>query len=277
MSVRTVESSQHPALDYGGNSITRVLAEAMMSTNRGCSAGVEAAEPAEDHAKAPPADRAGQQPTETARRAVLQAQALLVGLTGCPPHSAAEALRRVAEAHHIPPASVALRLMRSAHGHDHDAKRFVARVERTALAVALEGSRSTQTDHTPPTSAVPIISGDLRGVTVTGEIDIATTSLLDSAVAESCSGDGTRSRSRSVFLLNLADVTFLDASALRALAKAQEQAEATGYRVRVAPPIARGPRRLLRLAVDRGWLDPLHRPADDGSPTDRRADEPTAT
>ena len=55
-----------------------------MSTNGGCG-GVKAAEPAEHQAKAPPADRASQQPTETARRAVLQAQALLVGLTGCPP------------------------------------------------------------------------------------------------------------------------------------------------------------------------------------------------
>jgi anti-anti-sigma factor len=141
-------------------------------------------------------------------------------------------------------------------------------VERTALAAALEGSRSTRTDHTA--GAVPIVSGDLRGVTVTGEIDIATTSLLDDAVAESCSGARMKLRSR-VFLMNLAGVTFLDAGALRALAEAQERAEAIGYQVRVAPPIAPGPRRLLRLAVDRGWLDPLLRPADDGSPTDRRA------
>jgi anti-anti-sigma regulatory factor len=240
-----------------------------MSTNRGASAEVKAAETAEHQAEGFPADRASQQPPETARRTVLQAQALLVGLTGCPPRSAAEALRRVAADLDVHPASVAHRLLHSVVSLDHDAKRFVARVERTALASALEGSRSTGADQAPPASAVPIVSGDLRGVTVTGEIDMATTSLLDSAVAESCSAAGTGLRSRSVFLLNLADVTFLDGSGVRALAEAQEHAEATGYQVRAAPPMSPGPRRLLRLAVDRGWLDPLFRPPDDRSPTDK--------
>jgi anti-anti-sigma factor len=241
-----------------------------MSTNLGSSADVKAAETAEHQAEALPADRASQQPTEAARTTVLQAQALLVELTGCQPHSAAEALRSVAEVLHVQPASVAHRLLHSADSPGHDATRFVARVERTALAAALEGCRSTRIDHRPLAAAVPIVSGDLQGVTVTGEIDIATTSLLGSAVAESLSGAGKGLRSR-VFLLNLADVTFLDASALQALAEAQEHAESIGYQVRVAPPIASGPRRLLRLAVDRGWLDPLLRPTDDGSPTDRRA------
>jgi anti-anti-sigma regulatory factor len=247
----------------------------MMSTSRVTSADVEAVETAEHPAKGPPADRASQQPTEATRRTVLQAQALLVGLTGCPPHCAVEALQRIAEVLHVHPASVAHRLLHGVDSPDHDAKRFVARVERMTLAAALEGSRSTGADQAPPTSAVPIASGGLRGVTVTGEIDIATTALLDSAVTESCSvAAGTGLPSRSVFLLNLADMTFLDASGLQAMAKAQEQAEANGYQVRAAPPIAPGPRRVLRLAVDRGWLDPLYRPPDDGSPTGNRSWQP---
>ena len=241
-----------------------------MSTNRGTRADVKAAESAEHRAEVSPADRASQHPTEAARRTILQAQALLVGLTGCPPRSAADALRRVAEDLDVHAASVAHRLRHSADSLDPDAKRFVSRLQRTALASALEGSRSTRADQTPPTSAVPILSGDVRAVTVTGEIDIATTSLLHAAVAESCSAAGTRLRTGAVFLLNLADVTFLDGSGLQALAEAQEHAEANGYRVRAAPPIAPGPRRLLRLAADRGWLDPLYRPTDDGAPTDKK-------
>lgn len=245
-----------------------------MSTSRDASADVKAAESAEHRTMGLPAARASQQPSEADRRTVLQARALLVGLTGCPPQSAAEALRRVAEALQVHPVSIAHRVLHGVDSPDHDAKRLLARVERTALAAALEGTRSTGADQTPPTSAVPIASGDLRGVSVTGEIDIATTALLDSAVTESCSvAARTGLRSRSVFLLNLADVTFLDASGLQALAEAQQQAEANGYKVRAAAPIAPGPRRVLRLAVDRGWLDPLYRPPDDGPPTGKKSEQ----
>jgi hypothetical protein len=115
------------------------------------------------------------------------------------------------------------------------------------------------------TRAVLIVSGDLRGVIVTGEIDIAATSLLESAVTESGSADaGTGLRSGPVFLLNLTDVTFLDGSGLPG--RAQEHTEANGFQVRGSPSFAPGPRRMLRLAVDRGWLYPLYRPADDSRP-----------
>jgi hypothetical protein len=87
----------------------------MMATNRVSNADVRAPEAARHHAEALPADRANQQPTGAARTTALQAQALLVGLTGCPPHCAAEALRRVAEVLHVHPASVAYRLLHSAH------------------------------------------------------------------------------------------------------------------------------------------------------------------
>jgi anti-anti-sigma regulatory factor len=211
-----------------------------------------------------PASRSRRQPTD-AWFAILRARQLLVALTGCPPESADEALRRVARDLDVHPASVADRLLHSVDSLDEDAERFAGRVERTALAAALEGSWSAGTDRASQGCAVPIVSGDLRGVTVSGEIDAATTSLLDSAVVESCSvAVGTGLWSRPVFLLNLADVTFLDASGLGALATTQVRAEAAGYRPRAAAPIAPGPRRVLRLAVDQGWLDPLFRPPDDG-------------
>ena len=238
-----------------------------MSTSPGTVAGVESAESAEHQAPGFPAGRVSRRPFE-ARLEVLRAQNLLVELTGCPADSAHEALRRIAEDLDVDPASVAHQLLHGAGSLDHHAERFVARVERMALASALEGSWSADGHQRPLASAVPIVSGDLRGVTVTGEIDVATTLLLDLAVAESCSAAAANGpRTRSVFLLNLADVTFLDASGLRALTEAQEHAEAGGYEVRVATPIASGPRRLLRLAVEHGWLDPLYRPPDDGQQT----------
>jgi hypothetical protein len=54
-------------------------------------------------------------------------------------------------------------LLHSVDSPDHDARRLLAGLERTALAAALEGSRPTSADHMPPAGAVPIVSGDLRG------------------------------------------------------------------------------------------------------------------
>lgn len=229
-----------------------------MSTIPGTVAGLPPALPVDDeaHQAAPP-------PYVTSAE-ILQAQAFLVGLTGCPADCAAEALRRVANDLGVQVGSVARRLLHNAVSAGADADSFVARVERTALATALQRRRSAAAPPLPLASAVPIVSGDLRGVTVTGEIDLATSWLLDRAVEASCPPVAeTEPCPRSVFLLNLAGVTFLDASGIRAFTEAQDRAEASGYEVRVAAPMAAGPRRLLHLAVDRKWLDPVYRPPDD--------------
>jgi hypothetical protein len=132
-----------------------------MSTSPGTITGAEVAESAEHQAEGLPAVRAGQQPPD-ARLAVLQAQNLLVGLTGCPPDSADEALHRNAEVLDVDPASAAHRLLNNIGSLDHDTERFVARVERMALASAQEGSWSPGTDQTPLATAVPIVSASFR-------------------------------------------------------------------------------------------------------------------
>lgn len=226
-----------------------------MSTIPGTAAGSPSAGPAEDEAH-----RAAPLPSAQ----ILPAQALLVGLTGCPADCAAEALGRIADNLGVSVASVAGRLLHNAASSGADADAFVARAERTALAASLQRRRSAGAQPMPPASAVPIVSGDLRGVTVTGEIDLATSWLLDRAVEASCPPVAeTEPCPRYIFLLNLAAVTFLDASGLRAFTGAQDRAEASGYELRVATPMAAGPRRLLHLAVDRNWLPAVYRPPDD--------------
>jgi anti-anti-sigma regulatory factor len=113
-----------------------------------------------------------------------------------------------------------------------------------------------------PLDAVALVSGALRVVTVEGELDLATCHLMTAAVARVCSpGDDLDDRAASNgLLLNLADLTFLDASGLAELRVTHETAAAHGLVLRVAAPVARGPRRLLHLAVDLQWLDAVFAP-----------------
>jgi hypothetical protein len=81
---------------------------------------------------------------------------------------------------------------------------------------------------------VLIVSGDLRGVIVTGEIDIAATSLLDSAVTESGSADastGLRVPTRLPAEPHRRDVPRRERPTWPST---QEHAEANGFQVRAA-------------------------------------------
>lgn len=102
--------------------------------------------------------------------------------------------------------------------------------------------------HSPGTSRID----------VDGELDLATVGLLDQALAEVCQ-QATRRKTAPDLVLDLTDVTFLDAIAITALYRIQELARRHGQ-VRVGFPAHPGPRRLLFFAVDHGWLPPLFRP-----------------
>lgn len=91
---------------------------------------------------------------------------------------------------------------------------------------------------------------------MSGDLDPATVSLLDAAVAEVCR---TASASRDPgakpeFFLDLRDVTFLDASGLFVLRRIHERIDGSGDELRVAAPLPTGPRRALLLAVMRTVL-----------------------
>lgn len=92
---------------------------------------------------------------------------------------------------------------------------------------------------------------DHVGVTAAGELDLATAPSFAAKVdlvclvagAAGCAGD---------LLLDLAGVTFLDSAALSAVSRARTSATDRGWRVRVTPPQACGPRRLMQLAARAG-------------------------
>jgi hypothetical protein len=56
------------------------------------------------------------------------------------------------------------------------------------------------------------------------------------------------------FLLDLSGVSFVDVTGMHALERIDEVVRDHGSRLDVIGPTARGPGRLLNLAVDRGWL-----------------------
>lgn len=133
--------------------------------------------------------------------------------------------------------------------------------------------RSTQRSRTTPADTdlrpakyrlapgLVVASSHRRGtsrIDVDGELDLATVGLLDDALAEVCRQTPGR-RSVPDLVLDLTDVTFLDAIGITSLHRIQELAHRHGQ-LRVDFPAHPGPRRLLLLAVDQGWLPPLFRP-----------------
>jgi anti-anti-sigma factor len=106
-----------------------------------------------------------------------------------------------------------------------------------------------------------VASSHSRGtsrIDVDGELHLATVGLLDQALAE-IRQQTTRPKTVPDLVLDLTDVTFLDAIAITALYRIQELARRHGQ-VRVGFPAHPGPRRLLLFAVDHGWLPRLFRP-----------------
>jgi hypothetical protein len=87
---------------------------------------------------------------------------------------------------------------------------------------------------------------------MTGEFSMVTTGLLDSAVA-TVYRRRIPGRPARGLVLDLTEVTFLDVMGVRSLQRAYERADRSGG-VRVGLPVGAGPRRLIEIAVDHGWL-----------------------
>jgi anti-anti-sigma factor len=93
---------------------------------------------------------------------------------------------------------------------------------------------------------------ELLRVTARGELDLVTVPVLDLAVREIYwLASGPRP---GRFLLDLGGVTFLDVCGVRALGRIDRLVRDDGSRLDITGPTACGPRRLLALAVDFGWL-----------------------
>jgi anti-anti-sigma factor len=134
--------------------------------------------------------------------------------------------------------------------------------EMTAAAAPTSDRRRRQTvsHHTGQRHRVTV-SRQLRpagaslldggaGVAVQGELDMASAPLLAAAIEKhrrSAGEDGD-------LVLDLHQLTFCDVVGFHALAAAHRRVEEGGGRVFVVPPAELSPRRLLHLAVARGWM-----------------------
>lgn len=208
------------------------------------------------------------------RRTVDVARGLLVGLTGCTWRRAGLTLADAADRRVLPIAVLAAQLIDSLEataGADTDdgAESFVAGLEDlarrpggpepgpSAEGPTPSGQRPGPAGQGPPgwpvavMIASPIVAGDLRGVRVEGELDLATVPEFHAVAADL---DRAGPRAGGVFLLDLAALTFLDVAGVSAFRGLDAAVTSRGHVLRVVGPVARSPRRLLGLAVDRQWL-----------------------
>ena len=92
--------------------------------------------------------------------------------------------------------------------------------------------------------------------TVSGELDAATIPTLRAAVQAVATAAHPHPTQPLVLVLDLRGVTFLDSSGLHLLEELHANRVEQRSALRVLPPTAPAPRRLLRLAASRGWLPP---------------------
>jgi hypothetical protein len=110
-------------------------------------------------------------------------------------------------------------------------------------------------------------------IDVNGDLNLATAGLLDTAAAGVHAPDPSGRAEPDLIILDLADVTFLDAVGVVALHRAYGLVRGRAE-VRVDLPDHRGPRSMLQVATDQGWLAPAFRP--DDTPAPRRPVRATA-
>ncbi len=208
------------------------------------------------------------------------ARELLVGLTGCTRERATSSLQLAAVALGIEDADLARQFLQGLEdrGADDTGTLVVslASAAQTATAnkdsgglslpwAAEAGPRAgagTGDPHEPATPADAHVV-----VAVQGELDIATAVQLEAAVESTRPAGPGGSEDGGDVLLSLQGVTFVDLAGADGLASVHAAVLARGMSLRVTPPAAAGPRRLLLLATQRAWLAPVFTPADDpGAP-----------
>lgn len=97
--------------------------------------------------------------------------------------------------------------------------------------------------------------GGADRVAMAGELTMSTVGLMEAEVARL----SRLRRDRVDLVLDLTGVTFLDVMALAALRRVYERVTPQG-RLRLGLPAGAGPSRLVRVAVEHGWLAPQFEP-----------------
>lgn len=100
-------------------------------------------------------------------------------------------------------------------------------------------------------------------IDLNGRLNLATAGLLDTAAAAVYAAGRAEP---DLIIIDLADVTFLDAVGVAALHRAHDLVRGRAE-VRVDLPDHPGPRSMLEVATEHGWLAPVFRP--DPMPADR--------
>lgn len=219
------------------------------------------------------------------------ARELLVGLTGCTRERATSSLQLAAVALGIEDADLARRFLYGLEDRgDDDTGTLVVSLASAAQTAAADpygantdspntdsagelslpwaveagprASAGTGDPHEPATPADAHVV-----VAVQGELDIATAVQLEAAVESTRPAGPDGSEDGGDLLLSLHGVTFVDLAGADGLASVHAAVLARGMSLRVTPPAAAGPRRLLLLATQRAWLAPVFTPAEDpGAP-----------
>ena len=129
----------------------------------------------------------------------------------------------------------------------------------------LDAARPSQVVRAPGFVLTSRAARDAADITVAGELSMVTAGLLDAEMVRLYGQDPDRPATRDL-VLDLTDVTFLDVMGLASLRRVQERALGHG-RMRLGLPASGGPRRLLALAVELGWISSMFYPGGDFHPT----------
>jgi anti-anti-sigma factor len=110
-------------------------------------------------------------------------------------------------------------------------------------------------DDTPRDSPpqVDLVMQHGCGLVVRGELDLRSVEQLRTAAYAAYRADPGATDS-ATFVLDLAGVTFMDSSAVHALTEIQRELAARAWTVELLVPEAAGPRRVIRLAAEVGWM-----------------------
>jgi ABC-type transporter Mla MlaB component len=206
-----------------------------------------------------PADAARPDPPLGAlddRLQISQAEGLLCGLTGCTRAQAAQALRDTGAPLELDAAQTSRLFLRGVgtEGHEQSEHGVVHAVLDVLAVTARDWGSVPEDERHTGLRVMPTPGGAGDGLAVSGELDLDTAPMLTVAAAGEVAYRCRFPSGSALFILDLTGVSFLDVAGVRALEEVQRQIDDARLELRVVTPPARGPRRLLLLAVAQRWL-----------------------
>jgi hypothetical protein len=139
-----------------------------------------------------------------------------------------------------------------------------------APPISAEAPRTLSELRAPGMSVVSSVGYGIHCIDLNGKLHLGTAGLLDTAAGAVHEPDPNGRPEPDLVILDLADVTFLDAVGVAALHRAHHRLRGRAE-VRIDHPGLPGPRSMLEVATDHGWLAPAFRPDPVSAPTRIRA------